>query len=159
MSYNISDQLLVVSDDNNSSGDNNSINGTLDMEELLRLLRERHRKPLSAEDLIRNVVIIMCYSVIIVVSVCGNLLVIKVIAFGKKKMLTTTNILIASLAVSDIVMTAFNIPFNVARLLMDNWPFGAFMCVAVPFVQVCDWHSSQKEIPNPIKNSDDQGLR
>ena len=106
------------------------------MEELLRLLRERHRKPLSTEDLMRNIFIIMCYSVIIMVSLCGNLLVVKVIVFGKKKMLTTTNILIASLAFSDIVMTAFNIPFNVARLLLESWPFGSFLCVSVPFVQV-----------------------
>ena len=137
MSVNISQisEELIVSDQYNDTLDN-GMNGTQYMEELLRLLRERHRKPLSAEDLLRNVIVILSYSVIIVVSLCGNLLVIKVIAFGKKKMLTTTNILIASLAVSDIVMTTFNIPFNVARLLMDHWPFGAFMCVAVPFVQV-----------------------
>ncbi|CAG2161942.1 unnamed protein product [Oppiella nova] len=106
------------------------------MNELLKLLRERHKQPLSTEDLTRNIIIIACYTLIIVVSLCGNLLVVKVIAFGKRKMLTTTNILIASLAFSDIVMTAFNIPFNVARLLLESWPFGSFLCVSVPFVQV-----------------------
>lgn len=84
---------------------------------------------------IRNVIIIIFYSLIVVVSLCGNLLVCK-IAFTKKKMRTTTNILIASLACSDIVMTGFNIPFNIARLLLPNWPFGGFLCFFVPFIQI-----------------------
>ncbi|XP_054158944.1 G-protein coupled receptor 83-like [Oppia nitens] len=79
--------------------------------------------------------VIICYSLIIMVSLCGNLLVCKV-AFGQKDMRTTTNMLIASLACSDIVMTGFNIPFNVARLLLLDWPFGQVLCIAVPFVQV-----------------------
>ncbi len=104
--------------------------------ELLKLLREKHKKPISTEELLRNIIIICSYSLIVIVSLCGNLLVVKVIVFGKRKMCTTTNILIASLAFSDIVMTAFNIPFNVARLLLGSWPFGSFLCVSVPFVQV-----------------------
>ncbi|CAG2175452.1 unnamed protein product, partial [Oppiella nova] len=82
----------------------------------------------------RNVLIISFYSLIVVVSLCGNLLVCK-IAFTKRKMRTTTNILIASLACSDIVMTAFNIPFNIARLLLSDWPFGSILCILVPLIQ------------------------
>ena len=83
---------------------------------------------------LRNVLTITCYSVIVLVSLCGNLLVCKV-AFGKRKMHTTTNMLIASLACSDLVMTVFNIPFNVARLLLLDWPFGSVLCFLVPFIQ------------------------
>jgi hypothetical protein len=104
--------------------------------ELLKLLREKHKKAISTEELLRNILIICSYSLIVIVSLCGNLLVVKVIVFGKRKLCTTTNILIASLAFSDIVMTAFNIFFNVARLLLESWPFGSFLCVSVPFVQV-----------------------
>lgn len=103
---------------------------------ILEMIKQRSEQPISTGRLLHNIFIIFCYSLIIVVSLCGNLLVVKVIALGKKKMLTTTNILIASLAFSDLVMTLFNIPFNVVRLLSDNWPFGSFMCVSVPFVQV-----------------------
>jgi hypothetical protein len=113
----------------------NSTNSTF-LTELIKLLREKHKKPISTELLLRNILIICSYSLIVIVSLCGNLLVVKVIVFGKRKMCTTTNILIASLAFSDIVMTAFNIPFNVARLLLESWPFGSFLCVSVPFVQV-----------------------
>ena len=118
---------------------NDSLSNISDAEylaKLLEMIREKHNKPISTGRLLYNILIIFCYSLIIVVSLCGNLLVVKVIVFGKRKMLTTTNILIASLAFSDIVMTTFNIPFNVARLLMDSWPFGAFLCVFVPSVQV-----------------------
>ncbi len=90
--------------------------------------------PLSEDQTVRNAIIISCYTLIVIVSLCGNLLVCK-IAFGKKKMRTTTNMLIASLACSDIIMTAFNIPFNIARLLLPHWPFGSVLCFFVPFVQ------------------------
>ena len=53
---------------------------------------------------VRNALIIIFYSVIILVSLTGNSLVCKV-AFGSKEMRTITNLLIASLACSDIVMT------------------------------------------------------
>ena len=88
----------------------------------------------NEEQTFRNILIISFYTLIVIISLCGNLLVCK-IAFTKKKMRTTTNILIASLACSDIVMTAFNIPFNIARLLLPNWPFGSFLCLFVPLIQ------------------------
>ncbi|XP_054157482.1 G-protein coupled receptor 83-like [Oppia nitens] len=75
-----------------------------------------------------------CYSLIILVSLIGNLIVLRVI-FGKQRSLTTTNILIANLAVADLLMTVMNIPFNIARILLDNWPFGQILCVLVPLIQ------------------------
>ncbi|XP_054164822.1 G-protein coupled receptor 83-like [Oppia nitens] len=123
------------------------------MDEVIRQLRVRHNRPLTGDELFGNLVIIIGYTIIIFVSLVGNLLVIKVIigcffsgsgscgggGGGRRKpkmLITTTNLLIVSLAVSDLVMTGFNIPFNVARLLLQSWPFGSFMCVSVPFVQV-----------------------
>ena len=88
------------------------------------------------EDLtVRNVIIISSYSLIILISLLGNLLVVKIAFTNSKKRRNTTNLLIASLACSDIVMTSFNIPFNVARLLLLDWPFGQFLCFFVPFIQ------------------------
>ena len=84
---------------------------------------------------IRNTIVIICYTIIICVSFCGNLLVLKVI-FGKRKMRTTTNLLIASLAMADFLTTTLNIPFNVSRFLLFNYPFGRVLCVLVPFIQV-----------------------
>mgnify|MGYP002715448274 CR=1 FL=1 len=114
------------------SSENTTSNETLWMN-IFELIKQR---PLAPEEKAKNIVIITCYSLIVIISLIGNLVVMKVILFGKKKMLTTTNVLIASLAFSDIVMTALNIPFNVARLLLDHWPFGQVLCVLVPFIQV-----------------------
>jgi hypothetical protein len=52
-------------------------------------------------------------------------------------MRTTTNLLIASLALADVLTTTLNIPFNVARFLLFNYPFGKILCILVPFIQVC----------------------
>lgn len=85
---------------------------------------------------IKNLIVIIFYSIIVCVSLCGNLLVLRVV-FGKKKMRTTTNLLIASLALADVLTTTLNIPFNVARFLLFNYPFGKILCILVPFIQVC----------------------
>ncbi len=87
------------------------------------------------EDTVGNILIAFFYSLIIIVSLIGNSLVCKII-FTNKKFRNTTNILIASLAISDILMTAINIPFFVARVLLSNWPFGRELCFIVPFIQV-----------------------
>jgi len=129
------DNNLTSIDASNASNDS-FINSSYLIENLLKIIREKHNKPISTEELLKNILIICCYSVIVMVSLTGNLLVVKVIVFGKRKMYTTTNIFIASLAFSDLVMTVFNIPFNVSRLLLESWPFGSFLCVCVPFVQV-----------------------
>ncbi|KAH9517180.1 G-protein coupled receptor [Dermatophagoides farinae] len=78
--------------------------------------------------------IIIFYSLIILVGLTGNLLVCRV-AFGTRQMRTTTNLLIASLACSDIVMIVFNIPFNVVRMLPISWPFWSALCILAPLIQ------------------------
>ncbi|KAJ6225231.1 hypothetical protein RDWZM_003776 [Blomia tropicalis] len=88
------------------------------------------------DNFYKNLFTIICYSLIIFVSLCGNTLVLRVIA-SRKRLQTTTNILIASLAMADVLTTTLNIPFNVARFLSLNYPFGALFCKLVPFIQVC----------------------
>ncbi|GIY64683.1 substance-K receptor [Caerostris extrusa] len=51
-------------------------------------------------------------------------------------MRSSTYVFIANLALSDFMMTVLNIPFNVARILLNDWPFGSFMCSFVPLVQI-----------------------
>lgn len=87
------------------------------------------------EKIIKNSITIFAYSLIFIVSLFGNVLVCYII-FSKRKMRTKTNLLIANLTFSDLLMTLINIPFNLLRLLLDNWIFGGFMCKFLPFVQV-----------------------
>ncbi|XP_054719185.1 G-protein coupled receptor 83-like [Uloborus diversus] len=83
----------------------------------------------------REILIVVCYGIIIVISLFGNLLVCSIV-IQYASMRRATYVFIANLAVSDLLMTVLNIPFNVARILLDNWPFGSFMCSLLPLVQV-----------------------
>ncbi|XP_054162420.1 G-protein coupled receptor 83-like [Oppia nitens] len=87
------------------------------------------------ELLLRNILIAFSYSLIVFISLCGNLLVCKTIC--TKTTRNSTNILIANLAFSDILMTIFNIPFTVVDILLTDWIFGQWMCFLVPFIQAC----------------------
>ncbi|XP_054164303.1 G-protein coupled receptor 83-like [Oppia nitens] len=91
----------------------------------------------SVEDnWLRNVLIVIVYGIIIVVSLSGNCLVCFVV-YSNRKLRTTTNIMIVSLTVSDILTTTLNIPFNCARILLDDWPFPDSLCIGMPVMQVC----------------------
>lgn len=59
------------------------------------------------DEFYKNVFTVICYSLIILVSLCGNTLVLKVI-LSRKKLHTTTNMLIAMLACSDVLTTTLN---------------------------------------------------
>ena len=92
--------------------------------------------PESSHDIrLRNVLIVITYSVIMFVSLTGNCLVLQVV-YSNRKMRTTTNLLIVSLTVSDLLTTLLNIPFNCARILLQDWPFSASLCLLFPMIQV-----------------------
>jgi hypothetical protein len=86
------------------------------------------------QKMIKNSIIIICYSIIFIISLFGNCLVCHVI-LSTRQMRTVTNFYIANLTISDIMMTLVNIPFNVMRFLLDDWPFGELLCKCVPFIQ------------------------
>ncbi|XP_067405542.1 pyroglutamylated RF-amide peptide receptor isoform X2 [Emydura macquarii macquarii] len=64
----------------------------------------------------------------------GNCLVLYVVT-RKKAMRTVTNIFICSLALSDLLIAFFCIPFTMLQNISSNWLGGAFACKMVPFVQ------------------------
>jgi hypothetical protein len=86
------------------------------------------------QKMIKNSIIIIFYSIIFIISLFGNCLVCYVI-FSTRQMRTVTNFYIANLTISDIMMTLLNIPFNVMRFVLDDWPFGQLLCKCVPFIQ------------------------
>lgn len=102
-------------------------NFSTDLSKYPEFARERHLK---------NALIILFYTIIIIISVFGNFLVCKVVLSRRRLRNRTTNILILNLAFSDIVMTVFAIPVTVARLILDDWPLGSALCVLAPFIQV-----------------------
>ena len=86
--------------------------------------------------LYQQVIIITMYSIIILLSVCGNSIVCYIV-FSSKRMRTVMNFFIVSLALSDILMAVICIPLTfVANLVINSWPFGDALCPVVTFLQV-----------------------
>ncbi|KAI5646493.1 7 transmembrane receptor (rhodopsin family) domain-containing protein [Phthorimaea operculella] len=75
------------------------------------------------------------YSAIFVIALVGNGLVCFVV-HSSPRMKTVTNYFIVNLAVGDILMTVFCVPFTfVSTLALRYWPFGAPMCKVVNYSQ------------------------
>ncbi|KAK6979649.1 neuropeptide Y receptor type 2 [Biomphalaria glabrata] len=81
------------------------------------------------------VLLAFLYGSISLLAVIGNGLVILVIV-KNRRMHTVTNIFIANLAVSDVIIGLFSIPFQFQAALLQRWVLANFMCPLSPFVQV-----------------------
>ncbi len=86
------------------------------------------------QKMIKNLIVIIFYSIIFIISLSGNSLVCYVI-FSTRQMRTVTNLYIVNLTISDMMITLIYIPFNIMRFLLDDWPFGQLLCKCVPFIQ------------------------
>nr|XP_027199022.1 uncharacterized protein LOC113793227 [Dermatophagoides pteronyssinus] len=82
-----------------------------------------------------SIVIVISFSLLIIVSFCGNTLVCRTLFRQRRFCANSTNVLIGMLAISDLMMTIFNIPFTVADIILNDWIFGDFVCILVSFVQ------------------------
>ncbi|XP_028655414.1 endothelin receptor type B [Erpetoichthys calabaricus] len=71
---------------------------------------------------------------VFVVGIIGNSTLLRII-YKNKRMRNGPNILIASLALGDLLHIVIDIPINVYKLLAEDWPFGVEMCKIVPFIQ------------------------
>lgn len=95
-------------------------------------------EPLISEHA-SNVILVFVYSLIVIVSLFGNIFVCRVMLTSAR---TTTNMLIVNLAISDLLLTTFNIPVNIVRFVVSSWPFGSFICTVTPFIQSLSAHCS-----------------
>ncbi|KAJ8409942.1 hypothetical protein AAFF_G00209830, partial [Aldrovandia affinis] len=75
---------------------------------------------------------ILLYSLIFLLSVFGNLLIIVVLMVNKR-MRTVTNSFLMSLAVSDLMMAVFCMPFNLIPNLLGDFIFGVAMCKIITY--------------------------
>ncbi|CAG7816529.1 unnamed protein product [Allacma fusca] len=75
------------------------------------------------------------YGGISLLAVIGNGLVLWVVSVSRR-MRTVTNMFIANLALADIIIGLFAIPFQFQAALLQKWNLPAFMCAFCPFVQV-----------------------
>ncbi|XP_017892140.2 neuropeptide Y receptor type 2-like, partial [Ceratina calcarata] len=81
------------------------------------------------------VLLSILYGTISVLAVLGNSLVIWIIVTSKR-MHNVTNYYIANLALADIVIGLFAIPFQFQAALLQRWNLPHFMCAFCPFVQI-----------------------
>lgn len=68
-------------------------------------------------------------SILMVIAILGNLLVLMTIAL-KREMRTHTNILLANLAVADILVAAVLMPLAINTLINGTWIYSHALCMA-----------------------------
>ncbi|XP_028254701.1 cholecystokinin receptor-like [Parambassis ranga] len=76
---------------------------------------------------------ILLYSLIFLLSAFGNLLIIVVLMLNKR-MRTVTNSFLLSLAVSDLMMAIFCMPFTLIPNILGDFIFGAAMCKIITYL-------------------------
>lgn len=72
--------------------------------------------------------------IIWILSIPGNLLVCLVI-YRSRRVQSTTNYFVVSLAISDLFLTLFCVPFIGSRIIANRWVLGSIMCRLVRFAQ------------------------
>ena len=108
------------------------------MENLTRLnSAEEECIPFTKEDPISSKAIkATCYTVVMLLSLLGNAAVIAIVV-KNRHMRTTTNYLIANMAVSDLLISAFALPREMAEIFIGfrGWLIdglaGAVLCKVV----------------------------
>ena len=125
-------ELLVMESDLelllsvNSSGSRNAL--LEDAVELLNTsLNDSGQGPRTHGSTLDNALLVFAYSVLSVIAIFGNSMVCYVI-LKNKRLHTPTNFFLTNLAVADLLVTGLNVPFNIMRHVMYDWPFGETLC-------------------------------
>ncbi|XP_004704320.1 endothelin receptor type B [Echinops telfairi] len=91
------------------------------------------KRPTEIKDTFKYInTVVSC--LVFLLGIVGNSTLLRII-YKNKCMRNGPNILIASLALGDLLHIVIDIPINVYKLLMADWPFGVEMCKLVPFIQ------------------------
>jgi neuropeptide Y receptor len=102
------------------------------MSELLKRLEHfTHNKAIDDTSLIS---LLIFYAILIVFGVTGNGLVCAAVA-RKPSMRTGRNVYIINLAISDLLLCIFTMPFSLVEIALKYWPLGGIMCKLVAGMQ------------------------
>jgi len=75
------------------------------------------------------------YTTTTMLAVTGNTIVIAVLTVGRRSR-TDLRAFLINLAVADLTMAIFCMPFTFTTTMLHDWIFGAAMCTIVLFLQV-----------------------
>ncbi|XP_022238764.1 cholecystokinin receptor-like [Limulus polyphemus] len=81
-----------------------------------------------------KICLIFLYCIIFLLAIVGNMLVIITLAINKR-MRTVTNVFLMNLAISDMLLGVFCMPFTLAGALLREFVFGEAMCRMIPYFQ------------------------
>lgn len=81
------------------------------------------------------------YTIIFVVGIFGNALVCYAVV-RNRAMQTVTNLFITNLALSDILLCVFAVPFTPLYTFLGRWVFGGLLCHIMPYAQGCSVYIS-----------------
>ena len=81
------------------------------------------------------VLLIIVYSISITLSFIGNLAVIFVFLCGKRAKRDVASFLI-NLALADLLMAGFCMPYTFTETMLAHWIFGRIMCPLIHFMQI-----------------------
>ncbi|XP_035671615.1 QRFP-like peptide receptor [Branchiostoma floridae] len=82
-----------------------------------------------------QIALILVYGLATFLSLVGNSCVVVVLTFVSQKW-TELNIFLVNLAIADLTMALFCIPFTFTEVMLQDWMFGETMCPVVRFTQV-----------------------
>lgn len=86
-------------------------------------------------------ILIALYTATTALAVTGNLVVIAALSVGRRSR-TDLRAFLINLAVADLIIAAFCMPFTFTTTMLHDWVFGSVMCTVVLFVQVSDQQPS-----------------
>ncbi|XP_077393094.1 endothelin receptor type B-like isoform X2 [Festucalex cinctus] len=72
--------------------------------------------------------------VFFVLGIVGNSVLLRIV-HRNKCMRSGADVLIAGLALGDLLHIVVGVPVNIYRLMAKDWPFGSVLCKLVPFIQ------------------------
>jgi hypothetical protein len=115
---NLTDVMSLVTSNSNSSTDLSNTSGRL----------------VGLQLDYRLLFVVTPFVLVFFAAVLGNLLVIATLVIDRR-MRTVTNAFLLNLAIADLLLGIFCMPFTLLGFIMRQFMFGAFMCKLVSYLQ------------------------
>jgi cholecystokinin-like receptor len=91
-------------------------------------------KSSSNQTSLSIIIRIIAYTIIFIAALIGNISVLITLIFTRR-LRTVTNAFLTNLAISDLLLGIFCMPFTLAGSISRNFMFGPLMCKLIPYFQ------------------------